>query len=189
MTTKPSLRFYLIGLAVAALEEFITQGVLKQNYAGWIVPTIIAFVPFLLLVRYLGGLLDKHFAEPRAILIYYVAAGGIGLLFEWFVMGLTPWSNPSAPFLAMFVFQLGVFSFWGSVALAPRVVLDRRECVGRVRRWFVRGLISGMAVIYLVAFTVPRAARFTATIMAVVFTFLGFNAWYSRYFRVLRNPG
>ncbi len=182
---KPSLRFYFLGLAVAGLEEFITQGVLKQNYAGWIVPTIIAFLPFLIVVRFIGGFLDKRFAEPRAILIYYVAAGAIGLLFEWFVIGLAPWSNPRAPFLAMLVFQLGMFSFWGSVALAPRLLLDQRASVGRVRRWFVRALVSGMAVIYLVAFTVASEARFTATIAAVVFTFLGLNAWYFRYFRVL----
>ncbi|MBI2928269.1 MAG: hypothetical protein HYY24_21580 [Verrucomicrobia bacterium] len=189
MRPKASLRFYFLGLAVAALEEFITQGVLKQNYAAWIVPTIIAFVPFLILVRCIGGLLDNNFAEARAVLIYYVAAGGIGLLFEWFVIGLTPWSNPSAPFLAMLIFQLGMFSFWGSVALAPRLLLDRRESVGRVRRWFVRALISGMAVIYVLAFTVPREIRFPATIAAVLFTFLALNISYHQYLRALRTAG
>jgi len=43
---KPKPGFLVVGLTVAFLEEFITQGVLKKNPAGWIIPTIIAFFPF-----------------------------------------------------------------------------------------------------------------------------------------------
>ena len=41
MEVKP--RFYAIGLAVAVVEEFITQGVLKRSLVGWIIPSFIAF--------------------------------------------------------------------------------------------------------------------------------------------------
>ena len=115
-----------------------------------------SFLPFLIAVRFIGRLLDKKFAEPRALLIYYLVAGGLGLVFEWFVMGLALWSNPNAPFLPMLIFQLGMFSFWASVALAPRLLLDRREVVSRVRKWFARSFIFCMAVIYLLTFTASK---------------------------------
>ena len=42
---KASTKFCLVGLLVAGLEEFITQGVLKNTYGGWFIPTLIAFIP------------------------------------------------------------------------------------------------------------------------------------------------
>jgi hypothetical protein len=144
---KASLRFYGVGLLVAGLEEFITQGVLKHSYGGWIIPTIIAFLPFLVIVRLIGWILGRRLSEAGATLIYYWAAGAIGLLLEWFLMGLSPWKDPNAPFLAMLLFQLGMFSFWGGVAFAPRLLLDTRETVSRVRKSYLRFLIFGMAAI------------------------------------------
>src|SRR5262249_28345366 len=46
IVVQPAFRFYLLGLMIAGLEEFITQGVLKNNLSGWIIPTLIAFLPF-----------------------------------------------------------------------------------------------------------------------------------------------
>jgi len=94
---SPFLRFCLLGLLVAGLDEFITQGVLKNTYAGWILPTLIAFVPFLALVRLIGKILDKRLSEPESFLICYLTAGSIGLAVEWFLIGLSPWSKPDAP--------------------------------------------------------------------------------------------
>ena len=56
--TQQAFKFYGIGLIVAGLEEFITQGVLKNNLGGWIIPTVIAFLPFLIIVRVVSKFLD-----------------------------------------------------------------------------------------------------------------------------------
>ena len=128
-------RFYSIGLIVAFLEEFITQGVLKGNLVGWIIPTFIAFVPFLVTVRFISRILRERVGQERALLAYYVVAGSIGLMIEWFIIGLSPWNSPGANPVLMLIFQLGIFSFWGTVAFAPQLLLDRRTYVARVRKW------------------------------------------------------
>jgi len=182
---QPAFKFYCIGLAVAGLEEFITQGVLKNNLGGWIIPTIIAFLPFLIIVRVAGKFLDARFSEQKAALIYYLISGGIGLAVEWFLIGLSPWSNPSANPLAMLVLQAGMFSFWSGVAFAPRLLLDQREFASCVRKGFKHFLIAGMAVIYVVAFATPRKAQFLAGIASVLTVFIALNFYYLQYFRAL----
>jgi hypothetical protein len=64
---KIRARFYLVGLAVAFLEEFITQGILKRNLAGWIIPTFIAGLEFEKRdqVRWLRHLLELRYLEER----------------------------------------------------------------------------------------------------------------------------
>src|SRR5262249_40882248 len=149
---RPAFKFYLIGLAVAGLEEFITQGVLKNNLGGWILPTIIAFLPFLIIVRSAGTILNHRFPEPKAAFIYYLISGGLGLAVEWFLIGLSPWSKPNSQPLAMLLIQVGMFSFWSGVAFAPRLLLDQRDFVASVRRQFKRFLLLGMVAIYCLTF-------------------------------------
>jgi hypothetical protein len=182
---KPTPKFYVIGLSVAFLEEFITQGVLKRNLVGWIIPAIIAFLPFLIVARLLGKRLEKRLIESRAILAYYLIAGFIGLMIEWFLIGLSPWSNPAADPLLMVIFQLGIFSFWGGVAFAPKLILDVRDSVSRVRRWYKRFLVFGFVSIYLVTFSASRDAKFVAGIGSVLATFLILNFFYFKYIRTL----
>lgn len=176
--------FYLLGLLVAGLEEFITQGVLKHTYGGWILPTLIAFLPFLVLARMIGWCLDRTLSEPGSILIYYLAAGSIGLLVEWFLIGLSPWRDLQAPMLAILLLQLGMFSFWGSVAFVPRLLLDQR-CVAKARRSCQRFLICGMAAIYGLTFAAADKVRFPISIAAVLGTFLGLNVFYFQYIRAV----
>ena len=186
---KASTKFCLIGLLVAGLEEFITQGVLKKTSAGWILPTIIAFLPFLIIVRLLGKFLNWSLDEPAAVLIYYLAAGSIGLLVEWFLIGLTPWGDPNAPFVVVLVLQLGMFSFWGSVAFAPRILLDDRDSISQIRRSYKQFLIFGLAVIYCLTFAASKEAQFLVSILAVLITFLVLNFFYFRYVRALGKLG
>src|SRR5262245_54136745 len=162
---QSEFRFYLLGFTIAALEEFITQGVLKNNLRGWIIPTIIAFVPFLAIVRSIGQFLDRRLSQYRAALTYYLAAGGIGLAVEWFAIGLSPWSRPEAQPLAMFLLQMGMFSFWSSVAFAPRLWLDQRDFVAAVRRPFQWFFVLGMGVIYGIIFAPHHRAQFATSIV------------------------
>lgn len=180
-------RFYLIGLIIAFLEEFITQGVLKRNLVVWIIPTIIGFLPFLIAASLIHRSLLKRFGEHRAVLAYYLVAGGMGLMVEWFIIGLSPWSSPGADPFLMLVFQLGIFSFWGTVAVAPRVLLDKRRLVAGVRKWYKRFLTLGFALIYFVTLSSARQAQFVAGVGSVLVVFLLLNSFYFRYIRIL-NP-
>jgi hypothetical protein len=182
-----TFRYCPLGLLIAGLEEFITQGVLKNTYGGWILPTLVAFVPLLILVRVIGVFLHRVLSEPGALLITYLVAGSIGLMVEWFLIGLTPWKDPDAPVLAVLAFQAGMFSFWAGVAFAPQLLLDTRHLVSKVRKSCLRFLIGGMVLIYGLTFTVPEKARFAVSIVSVLITFLGLNFFYFRYIRVIGN--
>jgi len=169
---------------VAGLEEFITQGVLKEKLGGWIVPTVLAFAPFLLVFLGLRRMLCSTLSEAQAAIIYYFAAGFTGLLFEWVIMGLCPWKDPQ---LLQIPFQIGMFSFWGTVALAPCILLEARPELSRVRRFCFWLLLIGFVLIYVSAFTLPRRDRFAAVLGAVLLTFILMNGVYLAYFRVLRQ--
>ena len=186
---KSFARFCCLGLLVAGLEEFITQGVLKRTYAGWILPTLIAFLPFLVIVRIAWTLLDRLLPEPASILGHYMIGGTLGLMVEWFLIGLSPWRDPQAPILALLGFQAGMFSFWGSVALIPRILLDTRASVSRSRRLVLRFAGTGGILVYILTFTIPERARFWTVILAVLTVFLSLNFAYFQYLKALRKTG
>src|SRR5215470_12141633 len=110
-------RFCLIGMSVASLEEFISQGVLKRNLVGWIIPTIIAFLPFLVGTAMIHRLLQRRLGNGNRLeLSFYALSGGIGLMVEWFLIGLSPWNSFGADPLVSTLSQLAIFSFWGGAA-------------------------------------------------------------------------
>ena len=181
---QPWYRFLLVGLLVAGLEEFITQGVLKDDLGSWLVPTIIAFTPFLMVVFAVDRLLYRRLGESGAAVVGYVVAGTIGLLFEWFVTGLSPWRDPN---VLQIPFQVGMFSFWGTVAFAPRLLLDRRDRLSRIRKAYIRFLVLSFTLIYGLAFTASRGARSGFVLAAVLLTFILLNGFHAVYLRALRQ--
>jgi hypothetical protein len=180
-------KFFLYGIAIAGLEEFITQGVLKGSYVLWIF-TLIPFVVFLGIAGCIRAALHKTARGWRAVTLYYVITGGIGLAVEWFIIGLSPWSDRSSPLPLIAVFHAGMFSFWGSVALAPHILLDSRPetaVLQRRLRWTFAVL---MAATYVLTFTAKavgalQGTQFLASIGPVVVTFLTMNVFYVAYFR------
>lgn len=185
---KPMIKFYLIGLSVAFLEEFITQGLLKRTLVGWIIPAIIAFVPFLFVLRLVDKALRARMSRHRATLAYYLTAGGIGLMVEWFIIGLSPWSNPSANPPLVLALQLGMFSFWGTVALAPRLLLDETISLASLRKQYKRFLVLGYFVIYSATLLASRDLQFFAGVASVLAVFTLMNLFYFRYIRLSTAP-
>ena len=184
---KPIFRFCLLGLLVAFLEEFITQGVLKRSLLSWIIPAFIAFVPFLIIAKLIGGHLDKKMKSGLAATAYYLVSGGIGLMIEWFLIGLSPWSSSGSNPLLMLVFQAGIFSFWGSVAFAPRLLLDKRKAVVVLRKWYKRFLTVGFVTTYILTLTASRQTQLIVGITSVILVFVSLNMFYFRYVRILNS--
>ena len=173
------------------LEEFITQGLLKRNPLSWILPTFIAFIPFLAAARMIHRTLEKRVkAESRAILGYYITCGGIGLMIEWFLIGLAPWSGGlGADPLLMLVFQAAMFSFWATVAFAPQLILDKRSIVSELRRWYKRFLTIGFVGIYFVTLASAKPNQFLSGIVSVMILFLSLNLLHFKYIRSLESLG
>ena len=184
-------KFFVYGLAIAALEEFITQGVLKESYFLWIF-TLLPFGVFLGIAGCVWAVLHRFTAERLAVVLYYLAAGAMGLAVEWFLIGLSPWSDRTSPPVLVAVFHAGMFSFWGSVALAPRVLLDLRPRVAKLRRRFLIAFTTLGLLAYVLTFAAKiaaaeKGAQFVASIGPIIITFLAMNVFYVQYFVQVRR--
>jgi len=187
MVQTPAKKFFLYGIAIAALEEFISQGVLKDSYFLWVF-TLIPFAVFLVVARGVVAFLGRGGSRWRAPLLYYLVMGGIGLAIEWFIIGLSPWSDETSPRWLVAVFHAGVFSFWGTVALAPHILLDDRAEMAGLKRRFLCTFAACTTVTYTLTFAAKvggagKNAQFLASIGPLIVTFLAMNAFYAVYFR------
>jgi hypothetical protein len=161
--------FIGIGSLLATIEEFLTVVVLKRDVASYIFTLVILFPAFLTLVYFSSKLLDRLLPTARGReLLHFFAFGAAGLMIEWFLIGLSPWSNPAANPLLMTLFQLGMFSFWAIVASLPRLLLNTDERSRRFRRRMLAFYFAWFALVYVVALSVPASARFGPTIVLII---------------------
>ena len=181
---KNYLTFLLAGTFFSTVEEFLTVVVLKHDVPAYVFTLIVLFPVFLTFV-FLSGrildrlLLDRPFRDPMHFLTYAT----IGLLIEWFAIGLSPWSNPDANPLLMTLFQLGMFSFWGTIAFAPRLFIRSDSLSVRTRRTVLRFYLPYFFVVYVTALTVPEQLRFAATIILILIGYYVVVILLVRYFR------
>ncbi len=183
----PGTRFFLYGIAIAAVEEFISQGVLKESYFSWVF-TVIPFAVFLLAARGVRGFLHRRWSGWQEPLLYYLVMGGIGLAVEWLVIGLAPWKDTTSPRWLVAAFHGGMFSFWGTVALAPLILLDERPEIAGLKRRFLGTFAACMIATYVLTLAAKIGGAgpdtlFLAGIGPLVITFLAMNVFYALYFR------
>ena len=181
---KNYLTFLLAGTFFSTVEEFLTVVVLKHDVPAYVFTLIVLFPVFLTFVFLSGRIIDRvlfgsAFRDPA----HFLTNAAIGLLIEWFAIGLSPWSNPDANPLLMTLFQLGMFSFWGTVAFAPRLFIRSDDFSVRARRSILRFYLPYFLVVYLVALTVPEQLRFAATIILILIGYYVVVILLVRYFR------
>jgi hypothetical protein len=182
---KRYLAFVGIGSCFATVEEFLTVVVLKQDVASYLFTLVILFPVFLTIVYHTSRLLDRLFSrEATREFAHYFVYGCAGLMLEWFLMGLAPWSNPSANPALMLIFQFGMFSFWASVAFAPRLFLGASELNRKIGKRILRFYPPFFAVVYAVALSVPADLRYKTIIPLVILGYLFLNVFYIQYFSV-----
>jgi len=175
--------FIGIGSFFATVEEFLTVVVLKHDVASYVFTLLILFPVFLTLVFLSSKLLDKLWqTEAGRELAHFCTYGCVGLMIEWFIIGLSPWSNPDAnPFL-MLGFQLGMFSFWATVAFAPRLFLASNESARRAGKSIVMFYVPYFILVYGVGLSVPAHVRFVTVILLVIAGYLIVNVFFVIYF-------
>lgn len=178
--------FFLYGLSISAAEEFLTQGLLRDAYVSWIF-TLIPFAIFLTLAYYLRKIIHRYKREWIAILLYYVTMGSVGIAVEWFIIGLAPWRDRTSPLMLVVLFHIGMFSFWGTVALGPHILLDDRVAFAKIRRTFAKTLVSFLSCTYVMAVTArllgaSAAIQFLFTVGPIILAFLSMNGIYAWYF-------
>jgi len=188
-TMKQFLTFLAVGSFFSTVEEFLTVVVLRHDVPSYVFTLLILFPVFLTFVYFSSRLLDRlHAEEPARELTHYFTYGWVGLMIEWFAIGLSPWSNPEAnPFL-MLVFQLGMFSFWASVAFAPRLFTSSRDLSCKMSRSILKFYIPYFLLVCLIGLAVPPRPpekRFWIIIPLVLLGYLTLNVFFLRYFRAV----
>lgn len=180
------LAFLAIGTLFSTVEEFLTVIVLKHDVPSFLFTLVALFPAFLTLVYFSSRVLDRLIRRPPVREVtHFFAYGAMGLLIEWFAIGLSPWSNPDAPPVLMLLFQLGMFSFWATVAFAPRLFLEPHALARATRRTTLRFWVPYFAVVYLVAFLVPVRLKFATVITLIVLGYLTLTVVFLRYFQRL----
>ncbi len=178
------LAFLVVGSFVSTVEEFLTVAVLKHDFGSYLFTLLSLFPVFLTLVYFSSRLIDRLVRGRRAQeLTHFFVYGLVGLMIEWFLIGLSPWSPSAASNpLIMFIFQLGMFSFWATVGLAPRLFTNADELSRKTGKTILKFYIPYFIVAYLIAFLAPREAKFLAIIGLIVLGYLFLNLFYLRYF-------
>jgi hypothetical protein len=169
MAVRRFVSFLAIGSAFATVEEFLTVVVLRHDVPCYLFTLLVLFPTYLTVVYIFGRSLDRLVPDQAARdLVHLLATGGLGLLLEWTLMGLSPWSNPAANPLLMLGFQVGMFTFWATVATAPRAFFDQSGPGRDARRRILRFSVPFLAVVYVVGLSVPRRWRFGTVIPLIV---------------------
>lgn len=180
---KQFLKFIAVGSFFATVEEYLTIVVLRHDVGAYVFTLLILFPVFLTVVWSSSRLINGFVrSEPRQDLVHYFVYGGVGLMMEWFLMGLAPWSNPDANPAIMFIFQLGMFSFWATVAFAPRVFAKTHDVARRCRDSILRFYIPYFLAAYFIAFNVSAQQKFAAIISLILFGYLFVNVYFVIYF-------
>jgi hypothetical protein len=181
---RPFLKFVAIGSLFSTIEELLTVVMIRGDWGSYIFTLLILFPAFLAIVFYSSRLLDRLWQTQRSReLAHFFVYGMAGLMIEWFLIGLSPWSNPSANPFGMLLFQIGMFSFWATVAFMPRLASNPDELSRRFTRGIFRFYLPYFALVYVVAFSLPRAKRFAPVVIMIIVGYVALNCWYARYFR------
>jgi hypothetical protein len=180
---KKFLNFIAVGTFFSTIEEFLTVVVLRGDIPAYFFTLLVLFPIFLTFVYFSSRLLDSFLGDqPRRELAHYFIYGFLGVMIEWFLIGLSPWSDPNANPMIMLVFQLGMFSFWGTVAFAPRLFNNMNELSKAIRSSILGFYIPYFVIVYLVGFIIPGQFKFPVIISLIIFAYLFLNLFYLKYF-------
>lgn len=181
------LKFILVGSFFSTVEEFLTVVVLKEDLGSYVFTLLVLFPAFLIVAYGAGQLLDRRVRDRlQRDLIYLFGLGFLGLMIEWFLIGLSPWSDPTANPAVMFLFQLGMFSFWASVAFLPRLFVSDGVLQRQIRKPILGFYLPYFLMVYVISFATPHPFKFPAMIILIILGYLFLTLFYLRYFLQLR---
>ena len=144
------VRFILLGLLLSAPGEVLNQILARHDVkAFW--TTLFSYSILLFLGFFAARLLDWFIPRKwAAVLMHYLLFGTLGLAVEWVLLGNAPVLEPF-----QIVTQPGMFTYWGTMMLGPRMILEPAGAPG-LRRNFVLFFAAFSAAYLLVAWLLPR---------------------------------
>ncbi len=173
--------FILLGLLLAAPGEILNQILARHDVRAF--RTTMFSYSILLLIGFSVGkgialLINRR---ARTMVIYYLGFGSLGLAVEWLLLGNAPSADPF-----QVITQAGMFTFWGTMLLGPRLIVDPASSP-ELRRSFIGFFATFSAIYLLVAAIIPRnhgGVYFGFIIFAAGSTWL--NYFYIKYFKLLK---
>jgi hypothetical protein len=175
---KQLVMFVLLGLLFAAPGEVLNQILARHSFAAFR-NTLISYAVLLVIGYFVGKGIGAICEKPRSRLIYYAGFGSLGLVVEWCLLGNAPVLEP-----LQIITQPGMFTYWGTMLLAPRLMMD--PDFAWLKKSFTVFFASFSLVYLLVAGLVPRdkgGIYFGFILFAAGTTAL--NYFYLKYFRKL----
>jgi hypothetical protein len=184
-TMKPSIiqlcAFILLGLLLAAPGEVLNQILARHDVRAYRV-TMTSYSVLLFVGFFAGKLIARIIKQQaRAMMIYYLVFGSLGLAVEWLLLGNAPSVDPF-----QVITQPGMFTFWGTMLLGPRLIMEPAGSPA-LRRSFLGFFAAFSAIYLLVAALIPRnhgGIFFGFIIFAAGSTWL--NYFYLKYFKLLK---
>lgn len=108
------LKFIIVGLVFAAVGEYLLSVIVRGDPINLLRASFYNIL-ILIFVFYSSKLIDRNIKNERnANLIFFFVYGFMGLMVEWFVIGNSPWQNPSAN-------QFGMFAYWSTLITMARI--------------------------------------------------------------------
>jgi hypothetical protein len=126
------MHFILIGLIVAAFPGEISNQALVRHDILAFVFAMLFYIFFIGMAYFVTKGLDRYIqSQFFAALLFFLLYGCVGLMIEWFVLGIytLDFSNPA---------QFFMFLFWGSIVLLPKLFFDPALQILKKRlRWYL----------------------------------------------------
>jgi hypothetical protein len=158
--------FVLLGVFIAAVGEVQFSVFIRGD-----VPNLIGSMGFNALYLAVwaaatGLLLRVLGRRPFTVLLITALAGLVGLMIEWFIIGNSPWGNPDAS-------NVGMFVYWACMVVVPLALLDPAPETHRLRRnVLLYGLVYTLLAL-AVQFIPNETIRYVYHIWSVILGYLG----------------
>ncbi|MFH1425196.1 MAG: hypothetical protein ABIG28_00500 [archaeon] len=141
-------KYILIGLLFASVGEGLIW-FFVGDVRGYVFATFM-YACILVVAFFFGKLIDKLIKKKAVTdIVYFLLFGFIGLMTEW-AIGNSPWSNPNAGQFSMFVFHATTY-------FMPRLFLDKRKWVGKIKKWILRYFVIYFILVFLGLFFFVRS--------------------------------
>jgi hypothetical protein len=176
--------FVVLGLLFATPGEVLNQLLARRDPVAFR-HTLVSYAVLLVLGYGVGGLL-RLAVKSAAVssLVFYLLFGTLGLMVEWFLLG-------NAPVLDVFqvIVQPGMFTYWGTMMLGPRLVMEPAGAPG-LRQAYLLYFAASSALYLAVASSLPRerGGIFLGFVIFAAGT-AGLNGFYAAYLRRLIGTG
>jgi hypothetical protein len=170
------LTFIALGLLFAAPGEVLNQILARHDLLAFR-STMISYAVLLTIGFFAGKGLGRVCGKFKALLLHYLVFGFLGLMVEWFLLGNSPVLEPF-----QVITQPGMFTYWGTMLLAPWLMMD--PDFAALKRRFI-AFFTGFSLLYLfVAVTLPRekGGIFLGFVIFAAGT-AALNYFYVRYFK------